>query len=179
MQSKKSLIHQDIDFSSALKDGKAQVDYPEIESSLAVLQRINKGIANIRAQQLRERYRLNLHTTTNEFNYRHGFYGSLLETAIFILAALFQVNRSALELTASILIETVVFRSTSSGVGLLPRLPKNLHSNGRSYCFSNDSCNSRYLQFELRVRHLAIVSHHGRNAKERLSLCNIEWLGLG
>lgn len=74
------------------KEFKSQVDASELEGTIAVLQRINKGIASIRAQQLRDRYRLNLHTTTNTNNYNHAFYGSLLETAIFVLVALFQVS---------------------------------------------------------------------------------------
>ncbi len=82
----------DIDFKQAKESAeKSQVDYSELEGTLAVLQRINKGIASIRSQQHRDRYRLSLHATTNENNYNHVFYGSLAETVIFIVVALFQV----------------------------------------------------------------------------------------
>lgn len=73
------------------KDTKTTVDYAELESTLQILQRVNKGIANIRSQQHRDRHRLNLHTTTNANNYTHAFYGSLVETVIFIVVALFQI----------------------------------------------------------------------------------------
>jgi hypothetical protein len=53
------------------------------------------GIIHIQRQQLRDRYRLALHNTANQHNYSHVFYGSLLETVVFIVVAAFQVKAVA------------------------------------------------------------------------------------
>eukprot|EP01031_Cornospumella_fuschlensis_P048761 gene48761-59704_t len=77
-----------------LKDLKTTGDsnsIPELENTLNILQRIYKGVHHIRAQQDRDRYRLSLHAKMNEQNYMHVFYGSIFETCIFIVVALFQI----------------------------------------------------------------------------------------
>ncbi|RYG98054.1 emp24/gp25L/p24 family protein [archaeon] len=74
-----------------MKDMKASENIPELENTLNILQRIYKGVHHIRAQQDRDRYRLALHGKMNEQNYMHVFYGSIFETGIFIVVALFQV----------------------------------------------------------------------------------------
>ncbi len=64
----------------------------ELRDSLKALAKIHKGILNIQQQQQRDRHRLALHSATNEKNYDNVFYGSLLETLIFVVVALFQVG---------------------------------------------------------------------------------------
>jgi hypothetical protein len=65
----------------------------ELQESLTALSKIYRGIIHIQRQQLRDRYRLALHNTANQHNYSHVFYGSLLETIIFIVVAAFQVKQ--------------------------------------------------------------------------------------
>jgi hypothetical protein len=64
----------------------------ELKDSLRALSKIYKGILNIQKQQLRDRYRLALHSASNTHNYNDVFYGSVVETAIFIAVSLFQVS---------------------------------------------------------------------------------------
>jgi hypothetical protein len=63
----------------------------EIKTALKALEKIHKGILNIQHEQQRDRHRLALHSATNQFSYDHVYYGSLIETAVFIASALFQV----------------------------------------------------------------------------------------
>jgi hypothetical protein len=63
----------------------------DLQDSLKQLSKIYRGILGIQRQQLRDRYRLALHSASNEHNYRNAFYGSLLETLIFIVVACFQI----------------------------------------------------------------------------------------
>ena len=71
--------------------GEATEKKEELQESLSQISKIYRGIIGIQRQQLRDRYRLALHSASNQHNYNHAFYGSLLETAIFILVACFQV----------------------------------------------------------------------------------------
>lgn len=64
-----------------------------MQDSLKELSKIYRGILHIQRQQLRDRYRLSLHSVANQHNYNHVFYGSLLETLIFIVVAAFQVRK--------------------------------------------------------------------------------------
>jgi hypothetical protein len=66
----------------------------ELKESLKALAKIHKGILNIQQQQQRDRHRLALHSATNEKNYDNVYYGSLIETVIFVVVALLQVRIS-------------------------------------------------------------------------------------
>ena len=55
------------------------------------MSRIQKGITKIMLQQGRDRHRLGLHSKTNEMSHSEVVKGSILETAVFIAAALFQI----------------------------------------------------------------------------------------
>jgi hypothetical protein len=69
-------------------------EHDEIESverSLGVIEKIRKGLASIQEQQQRDRHRLGLHGETNSINENRMIVGSIIETSIFIFAALFQL----------------------------------------------------------------------------------------
>jgi emp24/gp25L/p24 family/GOLD len=55
------------------------------------LTNIKKGITKIMIQQQRDRHRLSLHSETNVISHNRVVAGSILETGIFIAAALFQI----------------------------------------------------------------------------------------
>lgn len=55
------------------------------------LSNIRKGVNKILLQQQRDRYRLSLHSETNKISHRHVVFDSMVETAVFIVVALFQV----------------------------------------------------------------------------------------
>lgn len=55
------------------------------------LARIKKGLKKIQVQQQRDRHRLKLHSETNVMSHNRVVSGSIVETAFFIAAALFQI----------------------------------------------------------------------------------------
>jgi len=55
------------------------------------LARIHKGLKKIQVQQQRDRHRLKLHSETNVMTHNRVVSGSIVETAFFIAAALFQI----------------------------------------------------------------------------------------
>ncbi len=63
----------------------------ELLSSLSYISRLRKELINIQIQQLRDRRRLNLFSENNKNNRNEIIVASLLETAIFILAGVFQI----------------------------------------------------------------------------------------
>ena len=67
------------------------VDIHQLKESLHSLNNVSKGISFIQLQQQRDRRRLSLHSDTNTLNYDKVFFGSIIETFIFILVAIFQV----------------------------------------------------------------------------------------
>ena len=70
----------------------AEVDETKLKESLSSLNAIHSGLTRIQLQQQRDRHRLSLHSETNHSNYTSVFAGSILETAVFIAAAIFQVR---------------------------------------------------------------------------------------
>jgi hypothetical protein len=68
-----------------------QPDDKELSEAVTLLGKIHKGIYHLQVQQQRDRHRLALHASMNEKNYNNAFYGSVIETAIFVLVMLFQV----------------------------------------------------------------------------------------
>ena len=73
-------------------DVKLALENSELLDSMKILGKIHKGIVNLQLQQQRDRHRLTLHSATNLLNYDHVYYGSLIETAIFIFVSIFQVS---------------------------------------------------------------------------------------
>ena len=69
-----------------------EVDAARIKESLAALSVIHRGLTKLQLQQLRDRHRLDLHSETNNSNYHNVFTGSVFETGVFIMVAIFQVN---------------------------------------------------------------------------------------
>ena len=55
------------------------------------MSRIRKGLTRIQLQQQRDRHRLILHNEMNKTSHTHVLQGSIIETACFIAAALFQI----------------------------------------------------------------------------------------
>lgn len=55
------------------------------------MSRIRKGLTKIQLQQQRDRHRLSLHSEMNKKSHSHVLQGSLIETACFIGASVFQV----------------------------------------------------------------------------------------
>ena len=68
------------------------VDIHQLKESLHSLNAVSKGISLIQLQQQRDRHRLSLHSDTNALNYDKVFFGSIIETFIFILVSIFQVS---------------------------------------------------------------------------------------
>ena len=66
-------------------------DSARIAASLKSLSEIHEGLRTILSQQQRDRHRLSLHSETNNSNYSTVFIGSIFETGVFIVVALFQV----------------------------------------------------------------------------------------
>jgi hypothetical protein len=69
------------------------------------LNRIRKGIMKLMFQQQRDRHRLSLHSETNVRSHNDVVTSSIVETAVFIAAAVFQVSQSDIQL-----IITALFR---------------------------------------------------------------------
>jgi hypothetical protein len=63
----------------------------EVIKALDSITRIRKGLVAIQIQQLRDRRRLNLYNETNKSNRNEMLIGALAETAVFVLAAIFQI----------------------------------------------------------------------------------------
>lgn len=63
----------------------------ELLKALDSISRIRKGLVAIQIQQLRDRRRLNLFNETNKTNRSEMLIASLAETAVFVLAAIFQI----------------------------------------------------------------------------------------
>ena len=59
--------------------------------SLESISRIRKGLVAIQIQQLRDRRRLILYNETNKTNRFEMLVASLAETAVFVIAAIFQI----------------------------------------------------------------------------------------
>lgn len=55
------------------------------------IHQISKGLSKIQLQQRRDRFRLELHSETNEKSHNHVVMSSIIETAVFIGASLFQI----------------------------------------------------------------------------------------
>jgi hypothetical protein len=55
------------------------------------MSRIRRGISRIQLQQQHDRHRLILHSEMNKRSHSHVLQGSIIETACFIGAALFQI----------------------------------------------------------------------------------------
>ena len=69
-----------------------EADAAKLKESLSALNVIYKGLTKIQIQQKRDRHRLDLHSETNNSNYSSVFTGSIVETAVFIAVAIFQVH---------------------------------------------------------------------------------------
>ena len=61
------------------------------ERSREAIEKIRRGLMSIQEQQQRDRHRLELHSETNAMNENRMVVGSVMETSIFILAAVFQL----------------------------------------------------------------------------------------
>ena len=55
------------------------------------ISRIRKGLTTIQTQQQHDRHRLILHSESNKRSHSHVLQGSVIETACFIAASLFQI----------------------------------------------------------------------------------------
>lgn len=62
-----------------------------VERSREAIEKIRKGLLSIQEQQQRDRHRLLLHAETNSINENRMIVGSIVETSIFIFAAIFQL----------------------------------------------------------------------------------------
>jgi len=63
----------------------------EIENAKESLDRLYKGIKKVMIMQQRDRHRLSLHSETNVIDHNKVVSGSIVETAAFIAAAIFQI----------------------------------------------------------------------------------------
>jgi len=74
-------------------DGNAEEEEDEAELVRVKesISRIRKGLVRIQLQQQRDRHRLALHTQTNRVSHKHVVIGSVVETAFFVAAAVFQI----------------------------------------------------------------------------------------
>lgn len=74
-------------------DGKGaeEEDEAELVRVKESISRIRKGLVRIQLQQQRDRHRLALHTQTNRVSHKHVVIGSVVETAFFVAAAVFQI----------------------------------------------------------------------------------------
>lgn len=66
-------------------------DIESVQRSREAIEKIRRGLASIQEQQQRDRHRLGLHAETNSINENRMIVGSIIETSIFIFAALFQL----------------------------------------------------------------------------------------
>lgn len=62
-----------------------------IESAKEALDRLYKGIKKVMIMQQRDRHRLSLHSETNVIDHNKVVSGSIVETGVFIAAAIFQI----------------------------------------------------------------------------------------
>ena len=62
-----------------------------VSKSKEMISRIRKGLSKIQLQQQRDRHRLILHSEMNKRSHQRVLQGSIIETACFIGAALFQI----------------------------------------------------------------------------------------
>ena len=86
------------DFKLSHSEISPDIDPDKLQGYIKSLGKIQKGIMKIQAQQQRDRNRLSLHSETNTYNYHNVFYGSVIETCIFIVVSLFQVRRNKYKL---------------------------------------------------------------------------------
>lgn len=92
-------VHYDLALPSASKDktdkgavtASAASGSEEVVKALESISRIRKGLVAVQIQQLRDRRRLNLYNETNKSNRNEMLIGALAETAVFVLAAIFQI----------------------------------------------------------------------------------------
>ena len=63
----------------------------ELLKALDSISRLRKGFVHLQVQQLRDRRRLNLYSENNKTNRNEMFIASIAETAVFVIAALFQI----------------------------------------------------------------------------------------
>jgi hypothetical protein len=76
----------------AVKSGKRDMnENEEMERIKESISRIQKGLINVQLQQQRDRHRLGLHSKTNEGSHNHVIISSIVETAVYIAASLFQL----------------------------------------------------------------------------------------
>jgi hypothetical protein len=94
--------------SESKEDGDAEEqDEAELIRVKESISRIRKGLVRIQLQQQRDRHRLALHSQTNRVSHKHVVIGSVVETAFFVAAAIFQLcfvrrwftNRTLLPMT--------------------------------------------------------------------------------
>lgn len=62
-----------------------------ITKAKELISRIRKGLSKIQSQQQRDRHRLSLHSEMSKRSHAHVLQGSIIETACFLGAALFQI----------------------------------------------------------------------------------------
>ena len=76
-----------------IKDQKGdnQEEEENMERAKESISKIRKGLAKIQLQQQRDRHRLALHSETNISSHNRVVAGSIIETAFFIAASLFQI----------------------------------------------------------------------------------------
>lgn len=75
-----------------IKSGKkSKNENEEMERIKESISRIQKGFVNIQLQQQRDRHRLGLHSKTNEGSHNHVVLSSIVETAVYIAASIFQL----------------------------------------------------------------------------------------
>ena len=75
-----------------LKSGKKDKnENEEMERIKESISRIQKGLINVQLQQQRDRHRLGLHSKTNEGSHNHVVISSIVETAVYIAASVFQL----------------------------------------------------------------------------------------
>eukprot|EP01038_Epipyxis_sp_PR26KG_P006237 gene6237-8592_t len=73
------------------KEEVIEVEQQKLIGTIKSLNLIHKGITHIQLQQQRDRHRLSLHSETNKSNYNKVFYGSIIETFVFIGVSIFQI----------------------------------------------------------------------------------------
>jgi hypothetical protein len=71
--------------------GENQEEEENMERAKESISKIRKGLAKIQLQQQRDRHRLALHSETNISSHNRVVAGSIIETAFFIAASLFQI----------------------------------------------------------------------------------------
>lgn len=69
----------------------ADIAAQEMQAAEEAIARIHANLLKIQTSQLRDRHRLNLHSEVNKASHSDVLTGSIVETACFILASLFQL----------------------------------------------------------------------------------------